>query len=413
MPSPVFTSYMREMRDVAIIGVGHTKFGRHLGKSLVDLFGEAAMEAVHDAGIERKRIEALFLGQHGGGITDGTTNLGGFMAEELGLRGIPALRLEGACASSSIAFREAYREVAAGYHDMVLVGGTERLLSAGTSVGTKALASAVDGIYESNTGLTFPGIFAICARLYSGEYDIPLEDLREKMAQVSIKNHKYGAKNPLAQWYGKYGDLTVDEVLNSRMIASPLTMMDCCPMTDGATACILADGKIAEGLDQKPIYVLGAGEAGAGGAYRQKLEMIRPMTRIASSKAAFQEADLTPDDVDVVELHDCFTIAEIIASEAMGFFEFGEGADAVADGKTAIGGKVPINPSGGLIGKGHPVGATGTSQIYLLTKQLRGKMDPMPDELHVQGARVGMTDTLGGDFSTICNIILSVGRRGE
>jgi acetyl-CoA C-acetyltransferase/acetyl-CoA acyltransferase len=404
---------MREMRDVAIIGVGHTKFGTHPDKSLVDLFGEAAMQAIHDAMIERKRIEAIYLGQHGGGITDGTTNLGGFMAEELGLRGVPALRFEGACASSTVAFREAYREVAAGWHDIMLVGGTERLLSAGTAVGTKSLATAVDGVYESNAGLTFPGVFALAARLYSAEYGIPLDDLREKMACVSIKNHKNGALNPLAQWYGKYGDLTVDKVLGSRMIASPLTLMDCCPMTDGATACVLAEGKTAEKLVDKPIYVLGAGEAGAGGIYRQREEMIRPMTRIKSSKDAFEEAGLTPDDVDVVELHDCFTIAEIIASEAMGFFEFGEGAEAVAEGKTKIGGKLPINPSGGLIGKGHPVGATGTSQIYLVTKQLRGDMDPMPDELHVYGAEVGMVDTLGGDFSTLSDIILSVKRRGE
>ncbi len=404
---------MREMRDVAVIGVGHTKFGLHTDKSLVDLFGEAALQAIHDAGVDRKKIEAIYIGQHGGGITDGTTNLGGFMAEELGLRGIPSLRFEGACASSTVAFREAYREIAGGWHDIMLVGGVERLLSAGTSVGTKSLASAVDGIYESNAGLTFPGVFALAARLYAAEYDIPLDELREKMAHVSVKNHKNGALNPLAQWYGKYGDLTIDKVVNSKMVASPLTLMDCCPMTDGATACVLAEGGIAEKLVDKPIYVLGAAEAGAGGIYRQKAEMIRPMTRIKSSKDAFEEAKLTPDDIDIVELHDCFTIAEIIASEAIGFFEFGEGADAVAEGKTKINGKLPINPSGGLIGKGHPVGATGTSQIYLVTKQLRGDMDPMPDELHVHGAEAGMTDTLGGDFSTLSNIILSVRRRGE
>jgi acetyl-CoA C-acetyltransferase/acetyl-CoA acyltransferase len=403
----------KEKRDVAVVGVGHTKFGRHLNKSLVDLFGEAAMEAIHDAGVDRKKIEAVYMGQHAGAITDGTTNIGGFMAEEIGLRGIPSLRFEGACASSAIALREAYREIAAGYHDIMLVGGTERLLSAGTPVGTKGLASAVDGIYESNAGLTFPGVFGIAARLYAIEYGIPLDDLREKMAHVSIKNHGYGAKNPLAQFYQKMGNLTVDDVLNSRMICSPLTLMDCCPMTDGATACVIAEGKIAEKMVDKPIYILGAGEAGAGGIYRQRVEMIRPITRIKSSQAAFKEAGLTPDDVDLVEIHDCFTIAEIIASEALGFFEFGEGADAVAEGKTKIGGKIPINPSGGLMGKGHPVGATGTSQIYLVTKQLRGDMEPLPEELHVHGAEVGITDTLGGDFSTLCNVILSTKRRGE
>ncbi|MHC1581970.1 MAG: thiolase C-terminal domain-containing protein, partial [Candidatus Syntropharchaeia archaeon] len=344
-----------------------------------------------------------------GEMTDGTSNIAGFAAAEIGLAGIPSTRYEGACASSSVAFRDAYLLIAAGVYDVVLVGGAERLLSAGTAIGTRALATSVDGVYEFNAGLTFPGAFGMAARLYSAKYEIPLEELREKMAYVSIKNHKNAALNPLAQFYGKMGNLKVEDVINSRMIASPLTLLDCCPMTDGATACILAEGKIAENIVDKPIYVLGAGQSSAGGLYRQK-DITVPQSRVKSSKSAFQQAGLTPDDIDVVEIHDCFTIAEIIASEAMGFFEFGEGADAVAEGKTAIGGKLPINPSGGLIGKGHPVGATGTSQIYCLTKQLRNEMEPR--ELQVK-AEVGITDTLGGDFSTLCNIILSTKRREE
>ncbi|MHC1567706.1 MAG: thiolase C-terminal domain-containing protein [Candidatus Syntropharchaeia archaeon] len=397
------------IRDVAVIGVGHTKFGKHPDKSLVELFGEAAMEAIRDANIDKEKIEALLFGQHVGEMTDGTSNIAGFAAAEIGLAGIPSTRYEGACASSSVAFRDAYLLIAAGVYDVVLVGGAERLLSAGTAIGTRALATSVDGVYEFNAGLTFPGAFGMAARLYSAKYEIPLEELREKMAYVSIKNHKNAALNPLAQFYGKMGNLKVEDVINSRMIASPLTLLDCCPMTDGATACILAEGKIAENIVDKPIYVLGAGQSSAGGLYRQK-DITVPQSRVKSSKSAFQQAGLTPDDIDVVEIHDCFTIAEIIASEAMGFFEFGEGADAVAEGKTAIGGKLPINPSGGLIGKGHPVGATGTSQIYCLTKQLRNEMEPR--ELQVK-AEVGITDTLGGDFSTLCNIILSTKRREE
>jgi acetyl-CoA C-acetyltransferase/acetyl-CoA acyltransferase len=398
------------MRDVAVVGVGHTKFGRHPDKSLIELFGEAAIEAIRDAGIDKKKIEAIFLGQHVGEMTDGSSNISGFAAAEIGLPGLPASRYEGACASSSIAFRDAYFLVAAGIYDVVLVGGTERLQSAGTPLGTRALATCTDGVYEFNAGLTFPGAFGMAARLYADKYGIPLDDLREKMAHVSIKNHKNAALNPLAQFYKKMGNLTVDDVVNSRMIASPLTLMDCCPMTDGATACVIAEGKIAEELVEKPIYVLGAGQSSAGGLYRQK-DITVPQSRVKSSRSAFEQAGLTPDDIDFVEIHDCFTIAEIIASEAMGFFEFGEGADAVAEGKTQIGGKLPINPSGGLIGKGHPVGATGTSQIYGLTEQLRDKMEPR--ELQVKGAKVGMTDTLGGDFGTLCNIILSTRRREE
>lgn len=400
----------KELRDVAVLGVGHTKFGRHLDKSLMDLFGEAAMQAIGESNIDRKSIEAIFLGQHVGEITDGISNLAPFASAEIGLSGIPSTRYEGACASSSVAFREAYLLVAAGIYDVVLVGGTERLLAAGTPIGTKALATSVDGVYEGNAGLTFPGVFAIASLLYSKKYEIPLDELRIKMAHVSMKNHKYGSKNPLAQWYGRYGDLKPEDVINSRMIAYPLTLFDCCPMTDGATACVLASSNIAEKAVEKPVYVLGAGQGSAGGIYRQR-DITVPQARVRSSKDAFRQAGVNPGDVDVVELHDCFTIAEIIATEAMGFFEFGEGADAVQKGKTSIGGEVPINPSGGLIGKGHPVGATGTSQIYVLVEQLRNEVEPR--ELQVHAAETGMTDTLGGDFGTVCNIILGTKRRGE
>jgi len=400
----------KEFRNVAVLGVGHTKFGGHSDKSLMDLFGEAAMQAIKESNVDRKSIEAIFLGQHVGEITDGASNLAPFASAEIGLSGIPSTRFEGACASSSLAFREAYLLVAAGVYDTVLVGGTERLLSAGTPIGTKALATSVDGVYEGNVGLTFPGVFAMAALLYSKKYEIPLDELRIKMAHVSMKNHKYGSKNPLAQWYGRYGDLKPEDVTNSKMVAYPLTLFDCCPMTDGATACVLASADIAEKAVNKPVYVLGAGQGSAGAIYRQK-DITVPQARLKSSKEAFEQAGMGPEDVDVVELHDCFTIAEIIASEAMGFFEFGEGADAVQEGKTSIGGKIPINPSGGLIGKGHPVGATGTSQIYVLVEQLRNEMEPR--ELQVHGAEVGMTDTLGGDFGTICNMILSTKRKGE
>ena len=395
------------MRDVAVLGVGMTKFGKHPDKSLVDLFAEAFFEAFEESNIELKDIQALYYGNFVGEMTDGSANLAGFMADEIGLRGIPATRYEGACASSSVAFREAVRAVAAGYYDCVVVGGSERLLTAGTAIGTRALATAVDGVYEITAGLTFPGVFALAARLYSKKYDIPLEKLREMMAMVSIKNHKYGAINPKAQFYQKYGDLKVEDVLNSRMICSPLTLLDCCPMTDGGSAAIVASADFAEDVIDTPIYVRGTGQASAGGLFRQKEDIIKAIPRRISSQMAFKEAGMTPKDIDFVELHDCFTIAEIIATEAMGFFEYGKGCYAVAEGVTQIDGDLPVNPDGGLIGKGHPVGATGVSQIYTVVKQLRGEYKYNP----VKDAETGMTDTLGGDFGTLTNIILSVHRR--
>jgi len=224
---------------------------------------------------------------------------------------------------------------------------------------------------------------------------------------VSIKNHKYGAINPKSQFYQKFGDLKVEDVLNSKMICSPLTLFDCCPMTDGASAVILTTADKAEDLIDTPVYVLGTGQSSAGALFRQKEDMIRAIPRKISSEMAYKEAGLTPKDIDFVEIHDCFTIAEIIASEAMGFFEYGKGADAVAEGVTSIDGDLPINPDGGLIGKGHPVGATGTAQIYTVAKILRNEYKYNP----VKDAEIGMTDTLGGDFGTLVNIILGIHRR--
>jgi acetyl-CoA C-acetyltransferase/acetyl-CoA acyltransferase len=385
-----------------------TKFGSHPNKSLVDLFAEAFYEAFEESNIELKDIEALYYGNFVGEMTDGSANLAGFMADEIGLRGIPAIRYEGACASSSVAFREAVRAVAAGYYDCVAVGGSERLYTAGTAIGTRALATAVDGVYEISAGLTFPGVFALAARLYSKTYDIPLERLREMMAQVSVKNHKYGAINPKSQFYGKFGDLKVEDVLNSRMICSPITLFDCCPMTDGGSAVIIASADFAEDVIDNPVYVLGTGQSSAGGLFRQREDIIKAVPRRKASEMAFKEAGLTPKDIDFVEIHDCFTIAEIIATEAMGFFDYGKGCFALEEGTTSIDGDLPVNPDGGLIGKGHPVGATGTSQIYTVVKQLRGEYNYNP----VKGAEIAMTDTLGGDFGTLVNIILGIHRRG-
>ncbi len=391
-------------RRVAVIGVGMTKFGKHPDKSLVDLFAEAFFEAFEEANIELKDIEAIYYGNFVGEMTDGSANLGGFLADEIGLEGVPAIRYEGACASSSVAFREAVRAVAAGYYDCVVVGGSERLYSAGTAIGTRALATAVDGVYEITAGLTFPGVFALAARLYAKKYEIPLERLREMMAHVSIKNHKYGAINPKAQFYGKYGDLKVEDVLNSRMICSPLTLLDCCPMTDGGSAAIVACEELAKEVVDTPVYVLGTGQSSGGSLFRQGEDMIKALPRRRAAEMAFKEAKLTPKDIDFVEIHDCFTIAEIIALEAMGFFEYGQACYATEEGVTSIDGDLPVNPDGGLIGKGHPVGATGVSQIYTVVKQLRGEYK----HNQVEDARIAMTDTLGGDFGTLVNIILGV-----
>ncbi len=397
------------MRDVAIIGIGHTKFGR-ASKTSLELFSEAALQAVDDAGVGLKDIEALFQGAALPGFEEGQVMPAGFSAAELNLDPIPATRFEGACASASIAIRDAALWVGTGEYDIVLAGGVEKALMMGTSFATRTFAMSCHAPTEGPAGLTFPGVFAMAARCYAKNYDLPLDTLREKMARVSVKNHRHGALNPLAQFYKKLSDLKVEDVVNSRMVADPLTLLDCCPFSDGASALVLCPAEEARKYTDEPVYVLGTGQ-GSGGPLSKMEDLTKPVSRISSAKTAFKHAKLSPKDIDVVEAHDCFTIAELIALECMGFFDWGEAAEATAEGQTDLGGKIPVNMSGGLIGKGHPIGATGASQVYWIVKQMRGEapkgnqIDPVPE--------YGMTDTLGGDFGTLCHIILGRSKRKE
>lgn len=395
------------MRAVAIIGIGHTKFGR-TEKTTLELFAEAATQAMVDAGVDGKEVEALFVGSCLPMFEEGQGMTSTFSVSELNLGPIPSTRFEGACASSTVALRDAYMWVASGQYDIVLSGGTERALTMGTPFATKTFAMFSHASTEGPAGLTFPGVFAMAARLYSRFYDISLEKLREKMACVSVKNHKHGALNPLAQFYKKYGDLKIEDILNSRKICDPLTLMDCCPFSDGAAALVVCAGDIARKYTDEPVYILGTGQ-GTGGPLGRLEDFTKPSSRISSARMAFKQAGLGPKDIDILELHDCFTPAELIALEAMGFFDWGKAADATEQGQTEIGGKIPTNVSGGLMGKGHPIGATGASQVYAIVEQMRGnapkgnQVDPIPE--------FGMTDTLGGDFGTLGNIIIGRSKR--
>jgi len=388
------------MRKVAVMGVGMTKFGP-TEKSEVELFAEAAMEAINTSNIKPINVQALFLGNGLGDFAEGQVNMAGFCANELGLPPeTTAMRFEGACASASIAIRNAFLLVASGAYDIVLAGGTERALSLGTSLATRTFAMGTDSKYEEFSGLTFPGVFAMLAHLYADKYNIPLPKLKERMAMVAVKNHKNGAKNPLAQFQK---EITVETVLKGFVVADPLQLFDCCPFSDGAAAVIVTTDEIAKKHVEKPVYILGAGQGSAGSLCRQKDYTIMS-SRIASAKQAYKMAGVEPKDIDVAEVHDCFTIAEIVLLENLGFYDFGTASEAVEKGETEIGGKIAINPSGGLKAKGHPVGATGAAQVYEIVKQLRGECGAR----QVENARIGMTDTLGGDAGTIVNLILGI-----
>lgn len=385
------------MREVAVLGVGMTKFGRS-EKTVLEMFSEAALEAIAGSNLKPKDIQALFFGNVMDDLAEGQNNESAFAAHAIGARNIPATRYEGACATASVAARDAFMWVASGFYDIVLAGGSERVMVMETPYSTRAFAMGSHHAYECPTGITFPGIFAMIAHLYAKKYGIPLEKLKEQMAAVAIKNHHNAMFNPLAQFHK---EITIKDVFESPMVASPLQLYDCCPFTDGAAAVVLASAEVARKLVKKPIYVAGVGQASAGPLYTQR-DIPRIKARELSAKQAYQMAGLSPKDVDVVELHDCFTIAEVVASESLGLFDFGKGSEAVERGDTKIGGRTPINASGGLKAKGHPIGATGAAQVYEIVKQLRGEAG----ERQVEGAKVGLTDTLGGDLATVVNIIL-------
>jgi len=378
-----------------------TKFGRSKTKGQLELFGEAAMDAINASKLKPKDMQALFLGNSVGDMDEGQTVLASHAAREIGLQNVPATRLEGACSSSSLAMVNAYVWVASGFRDIVLVGGCERNTASATPLATRIMNTGPHHRYEGPTGITFPGLFAMMAHMYSHKYGVPLDKLKEAMATVAIKNHKNGFKNPKAHLRV---EINYDDVYNSMMIAKPLQLYDCCPISDGASAAVLVSADVAKNLTEKPVQLIGLGQASAGGLSTQR-DYTLPIARTLSAKMAYEMAGVKPQDIDVCELHDCFTIAEIVASEGLGFFEPGDGWQAVMRGDTQIGGKIPISASGGLKSKGHPVGATGTAQVYEIANQLRGECG----ERQVEGAKIGMTDTLGGPFASIVNIIMKRG----
>src|SRR5438552_5059216 len=376
------------MRRVAVIGVGVTKFGKH-DRISAELFAEAAAQAIRDADIAPSAIEALYYGNVTGGEGERQLHMGPLAATLLGLPTIPTTRFENACATSHAAFRQALMEIAAGVSDVVLVGGAERVLNVPTDAATEYFAYCSEATYEQSVGLTFPGVFALVARAHMAKYGTT----EEQMAHVAVKNHRHGALNPKAQFRK---EITLDTVMTSPYIADPLKLYDCCPFTDGGAAVILASEEVAR-RHKRAIWVLGSAAASDYMLLHDKKDPARVPATERASAAAYRQAGLEPDDVDVVELHDCFTIAEIVATEGLGLFEPGTGGVAAEKGWTSLGGKIPVNTSGGLKAKGHPIGATGAAQIVEVVTQLRREAGPR----QVDGAKVGLTHTLGGNTATV------------
>ena len=380
------------MRGVSIIGIGTTPFGILEGKSLKELATLACLQAIRDAGIDRSVIEAFYLGNFISGILLGQETIAPLVANSVGLpKTAPATKVEGACCSGGIALRQAYLLVASGLADFVLVAGVEKMSAASTDKNTEGLASAFDQETEGRTGLTFPGFFALIARRHMYQYGTKPQHL----GLVSVKNHGNSVTNPRARFRNP---AVLDEVMASRMVADPLRLFDCCPISDGAAAAVLCPSEIAHQFHKKPIEILASVQTTG---YSTTYEMEDPTTLVATvtaARKAYEISGLSPRDIDVAELHDCFTIAEIVDSEDLGFFDTGKGGFAVEEGLTRVGGKIPINTSGGLISKGHPVGATGLGQVYEIVQQLRGL-----HENPVKDAEIGLTHNLGatGQLCTV------------
>lgn len=369
------------MREVAVIGCGMTQFGELWSTSLRDMFVQAALEAIDDAKIDH--VDALYVGAMTPGLFVGQEHIGALMADYLGMSPVPALRVESACCSGGMALRMGLFDIASGNSDLVLVGGVEKMTD-GADV-TYALASAADHDYEVYHGVTFPGLYAMIARAHMHAYGTT----REQLAAVSVKNHHNGSLNPKAQFRSK---VTIDKVINATMVADPLTILDSSPVSDGAACAVLASMDVAKKMNVPMVKVIGTGAATDTLALDKRKDITVLNAVKQSAQAAYTMAGVKPTDISLAEVHDCFTIAEICIIEELGFVEKGKGGLFTEQGHTALEGRIPVNPSGGLKSKGHPVGATGIAQVVEVVEQLRGNAD----KRQVKNAKIGLTQNMGG-----------------
>jgi len=384
----------------SIVSAGISKFGVRDGLYTRELFAEAAKEAFDQCPNlnPKKDVQALFVGMMSESY-EHQAHVAPLLLDWIGLLPIPAFRTEGACASSSVAIRAALFSIASGMYDVVLVGGVEKMTHVSTTGVTEILAMASDFPFEQWHGISFPGIFAMMAVDHMNRYGTT----EEQLAKVAVKNHEHGVLNPKAHFQKP---IKVEDVLTSTPVAWPLKLYDCCPRSDGAACIVLTSPKVARKFTDTPVNIIGSGQAqDTLGLFDRDNYSTMKVTRLAAQQA-YRMAGVGPKDIDVAEVHDCFTIAEIMAYEDLGFCEPGGGGKLIEEGVTKLGGRIPINTSGGLKAKGHPVGATGVAQaceIYLqLTQQAARRQ--------VSGAAIGLTENVGGSASTG---VVNVYKRGD
>lgn len=367
---------------VCILGAGSTKYGK-LNESIIEIALNASKDAIDSAGITPKDIHAGYI-SNVFGVADRQVHMAPVILSNLGIPHVPGLTIESACGSGSVMFREAYANIAAGFYDCVLALGVEKITHTGTTQSTTLFSYCSDFFYEGGNGASFPGLFASMARVYMTAYKASEEDL----AHVAVKNHENGILNPKAHVRRK---ITVDDVLKSPVVASPLKLYDCCPFSDGASAVILCNEEYAKKSARPYVEVIGSGRGASPAAVQAREDITTIPSTVAAAKQAYKMANIAPKDIDFAEVHDCFTIAEIIDIEDLGFFPKGTAAYSIREGATRRNGEIPINPSGGLKSKGHPIGATGIGQVVEVFEQFTGKAG----DREIRNAEYALTHNFG------------------
>lgn len=389
------------MRDVAVIGVGDTQFGELWDRSFRDLGIEAGLKALEEAGVTAEQIDAIYVGNMSAGKFIDQEHVSALVADYAGLadQHLPTFRVEGGGACGGLALASGFMAVASGMYDIVVVGGAEKMTDVGDEEAQRILSSTADQEWESVFGATHASLHAMIARRHMHQYGTT----REQMAAVAVKNHRNGAKNPNAQYRR---ELSLEAVLNAPWVAEPLGMLDCAPLSDGAAAVVLCPLDMAKKFTDTPILIAGLGIASDTIALHDRRELTTMDATVLAGKKALHMARLTPKEVQLAEIHDNYTITEIVSIEDLRFVKKGEGGPATEEGLTELNSKISINPSGGLKARGQPVGATGIAQAVEVVRQLRGEAGGR----QVSGAEVGLTHVLGGTGATA---VVHVFRRAD
>ncbi|MCJ2520634.1 MAG: thiolase domain-containing protein [Candidatus Thermoplasmatota archaeon] len=383
--------------EVAIVGAGQSRFGV-LKEGIKSLFAQAFFECLDsvDKGMDPRQVQEAFVGSmsFGGGQLG---NLAALMTEQVGLTHIPARKVENACASSSYALRDAWFALHSGMLDVVLVAGVEKMTDLPSDRRRYWLGVSGDTEWERLAGTTFAGLYALMASRHMHEYGTK----RESLAQVAVKNHRYASHNPKAHFQRP---IKLEQVLEAPMLAQPLTLYDSCPVSDGASALLLTRAELAKSFTDSPVYIQASSGASDFLALHDREDITRVDGTVKAAKEAYRQAHLSPGEVDMAEIHDAFTIGEIMALEDLGFCSKGQGGVWTLEGRTEIGGDIAVNTSGGLKAKGHPLGATGAGQVVEVFKQLRSEAEKARQ---VSGAEVALTHNVGGSGATVAVHIFS------